>query len=370
MPTNARMQFKFWRNHFWRADLKSDATARLSLVGVFDFGSLRRHVIIAGTSTGPSSFKGKGRAHYMAMKTGKLVLLIVLPWTGQAFVTAPMSSTVHDKNSPRRTSTSSSRRHASRSICTFDKSDFALPTGEWPYSENDFNRLDQNDEYFYIQPRFVTHIDERAIESLTDFYKDEFESLNKEKLDVLDLCSSWISHLPTDIQYGRVVGIGMNEEELAANKQLTEWSVQDLNETPMLSQYKDNSFDVVCNVVSVDYLIKPRELFQEMNRVLRPGGVALMSFSNRCFPTKAVAMWLQADDIGRMTIVASYFHYSAPWKSIEALDIKLPPMQVPERPSFGEMFKDPAAGFAWMNTAASVQKANAGDPMFVVKGIK
>ena len=59
-----------------------------------------------------------------------------------------------------------------------------------------------------------------------------------------------------------------------------------------------------------------------MYRILKPGGIALMSFSNRCFPTKAIAMWLQADDIGRLTIVASYFHYSAIWSSIEAFDLK------------------------------------------------
>jgi hypothetical protein len=81
-------------------------------------------------------------------------------------------------------------------------------------------------------------------------------------------------------------------------------------------------------------------------------------------------MWLQADDIGRMTIVASYFHYSAQWRSIEALDIKLPPMKTPERPGLSEMFNNPSSGWAWMSTAASVAKSNAGDPMYVVKGIK
>lgn len=38
--------------------------------------------------------------------------------------------------------------------------------------------------------------------------------------------------------------------------------------------------------MSVDYLTKPIEVFQEMHRCLKPGGVAIMSFSNRCFPTK------------------------------------------------------------------------------------
>jgi ubiquinone/menaquinone biosynthesis C-methylase UbiE len=163
--------------------------------------------------------------------------------------------------------------------------------------------------------------------------------------------------------------VGMNEKELEANKQLTDFIVQDLNEQPKLSQLEDNSFDVICNVVSVDYLTKPLEVFEEMHRVLRPGGVALMSFSNRCFPTKAIAMWLQADDIGRLTIVASYFHYSAAWKSIEALDLK-DLQQVPERPSVGEILKNPAIGMAWMSAASAVTKTNAGDPMFVVKGIQ
>ena len=267
---------------------------------------------------------------------------------------------------------------AQRSICTFDSDDFTLSTGEWPYSAADMGRLDSSDDRgFYDTPRFVTHIDDRAIDALTDFYRAELATLALRKdgnVDVLDLCSSWISHLPDKtedvVPFGRVVGVGMNEEELAANEQLTEYYVQDLNEDPLLSRFDDNSFDAVCNVVSVDYLTQPREIFQEMHRILRPGGIALMSFSNRCFPSKAVAMWLQADDIGRMTIVASYFHYTAKWDSIEALDIIPEKVNTPERPKLEDMLKDPARGWAWMNTAAAVNKANTGDPMFVVKGVK
>jgi SAM-dependent methyltransferase len=282
-----------------------------------------------------------------------------------------------------------------RSICTFDQDDFtgSATGGEaaWPYSTADMNRLDNAvDAGFYTQPRFITHIDDGAIAQLTAFYAHEFEALllqkqqqqqpskkEEEKLDVLDLCSSWISHLPDTgttgaggVQYGRVVGVGMNKEELQANKQLSEYYVQDLNQQPMLTQLEDNSFDVVCNVVSVDYLTKPRLVFEEIHRILRPNGVALMSFSNRCFPTKAVNMWLQADDIGRLTIVASYFHYTADWKLIEAMDLKDVPLVAPGRPSFQEMVQNPNKGFAWMNTAAAVAKSNQGDPMFVVKGVK
>lgn len=272
---------------------------------------------------------------------------------------------------------SSTERGVSREICTFDESDFALPTGEWPYTAQDLNRLDNNDdEVFYDDPRFVTHIDDNAIQSLTDFYRDEIDDTLKQnngrKVDILDLCSSWISHLPKDRadSFGMVAGVGMNEEELAANEQLLVHYRQDMNKNPTLSQFQDESFDIVCNVVSVDYLTTPKQIFEETFRVLRPGGKALISFSNRCFASKAVAMWLQADDIGRLTIVGSYFHYSAKWSTIQALDIKKPPLDTPKRPSFQEIMSDPAKGFAWASTAAAVAKANSGDPMFAVKGIK
>ena len=130
----------------------------------------------------------------------------------------------------------------------------------------------------------------------------------------------------------------MTEQELAANAQLSEFVVQDLNENPTLSQFADESFNVVCNVVSVDCLTKSLEIFHEMHRVLRPGGIALMRFSNRCFPTMAIAMWLQADDIGRLTIVGSYYHYSARWSTIEALDLK-DTQPMPARPTAGDLMK-------------------------------
>ena len=94
-----------------------------------------------------------------------------------------------------------------------------------------------------------------------------------------------------------------------------------------------------------------------------------LHFQIQLFATKAVAMWLQADDIGRITIVASYYNYSAEWESIEALDIK-EKQPVPERPSTAEIMKNPSLGLAWMTAAGAVQKNNGGDPMFVVKGVK
>jgi SAM-dependent methyltransferase len=278
----------------------------------------------------------------------------------------------------------------SRFISSFDQtSDFQYSTGEWPYSDSDFVRIDgSNDSLFYETPRFVTHIDDAAIQSLTTYYQEEMSKFlnektattigkhpeNNAKLDILDLCSSWVSHLPEashEVRYGRVVGIGLNEQELRENSQLTEYYVKNLNDNPSLADlFDDQSFDIVCNVVSVDYLTQPLPIFQEIHRILRPNGIALISFSNRCFPTKAISMWLREDDIGRLSIVASYFHYAATWSSIEAYDIKIRVEAAPPRPSFTEMITDPSKGFAWLNTAAAIAKINSGDPMYVIKAVK
>merc|ERR1712190_671376 len=116
----------------------------------------------------------------------------------------------------------------------------------------------------------------------------------------------------------------MVEQELAANQQATEYAVRDLNREPLLP-YGNNEFDFVTNVVSVDYLTRPREIFSEMNRVLKPGGVAVMSFSNRCFPTKAINMWVKDmnDGPGHCKIVGNYFNFSPEngWGAITALDL-------------------------------------------------
>eukprot|EP00967_Tisochrysis_lutea_P071839 scaffold95575_cov30-Tisochrysis_lutea.AAC.1 len=236
----------------------------------------------------------------------------------------------------------------------FAPSDFPAPS--WPYTTRDMSRLDESGDFnFYSAPRFVTHIDDSAISALTQYYDDALP----EGCDVLDLCSSWISHLPPSKKLGKVVGLGMNAQELEANEQLTEWVLRDLNSEPSLP-FDDASFDAVLNVVSVDYLNKPREIFCEMHRVLRPGGAAIMSFSNRFFPTKAVKVWLDANDEERQRIVASYFRY-APldgWTDIMAIDLK------PKgRGADGNMLSANLLGlFGAMMPA--------GDPMFVVRANK
>jgi len=188
---------------------------------------------------------------------------------------------------------------------------------QWPFKPADFARQDESaDTNFYSQPRFVYHIDSYAVTALTKYYKSVF----KEGSEVLDICSSWVSHFPGDIALKRAVGLGMNDAELKENKQLTEYVLKDLNVDPVLP-FPENSFDYVTCVVSADYLNKPLEVFKEIGRVLKPGGMAIMSQSNRCFPTKAINIWLQTNDLEHIFIIGSYFHYAGAFNPPESLDI-------------------------------------------------
>ena len=158
---------------------------------------------------------------------------------------------------------------------------------------------DAPDSVFYDPDRFVTHIDHGAIESVGALY-EELELTGR----VLDLMSSWISHFRTPP--AELVALGMNPRELAANEAATSWLVHDLNRDPEIP-FDDDRFDQVVCCVSVDYLTRPIEVFRSVQRVLVPGGAFVVTFSNRCFPTKVVRGWMAADDAGRCRIVADYF---------------------------------------------------------------
>jgi SAM-dependent methyltransferase len=165
-----------------------------------------------------------------------------------------------------------------------------------------FDKADPSpDAEFYSFPRFVTHIDDEAIAAVTRTYRETLPAGGA----ILDLMSSWVSHLPDEIAYATVVGHGMNEEELAANPRLTRWFVQDLNIEPMLP-LDNRAFDGACLCVSVQYLQRPVEVFREVARVLRPGAPFVVSFSNRCFPTKAVAIWQSLPGPDQQRLVAAY----------------------------------------------------------------
>ncbi|XP_058215479.1 uncharacterized protein LOC131326642 isoform X2 [Rhododendron vialii] len=147
---------------------------------------------------------------------------------------------------------------------------------QFPFKEEDFQRFDESpDTLFYESPRFVTHIDDPAIAALTKYYSGVFPPSNTPGVAILDMCSSWVSHFPAGYKQDRIVGMGLNEEELKRNPVLTNYVVQDLNINPKLP-FEDNSFDVITNVVSVDYLTKPLDVFKEMRRILKPGGLVIM----------------------------------------------------------------------------------------------
>ena len=162
-----------------------------------------------------------------------------------------------------------------------------------------FARDDERpDPDFYATPRLVTHIDEGAVAAVGALY----DELGLDG-DVLDLMSSWVSHFRTPPR--RLTVLGLNAVELEANPVAAERVVQDLNADPVLP-FADASFDAVVNCVSVDYLVRPVEVLAEVARVLRPGGVSVCTFSNRCFPTKAVRGWLAVREQDRPELVAEY----------------------------------------------------------------
>ena len=178
-----------------------------------------------------------------------------------------------------------------------------------------------------LSPPFsVTHIDDLAIEAYRSFLASDILPPSGSGGAVLDLCSSWISHFPKAYGGARVAGLGMNEAELARNAALTEFTVRDLNADPRLP-YGDGEFDAITNCVSVDYLSQPFAVFAEMHRVLKPGGVAVCAFSNRMFPTKAVAVWTGTGDEDHARIVASFFHYAPEggWEAPQGRDITTRP---------------------------------------------
>jgi len=185
-----------------------------------------------------------------------------------------------------------------------------------PLPPNAYDRVDETpDPLFYAVPRMVVHIDAATIEALTAFYAE----MIPEGSDVLDLMSSWVSHLPQDLSLGRVAGLGMNAEELAANTALTEHFVQDLNSQPLLP-YEDESFDFVLNAVSVQYLKRPLEVFAEVARVLRPGGQSVVAMSHRCFPTKAIRAFQVPGGEERFRLVSLYHEDAQAFEQIEAID--------------------------------------------------
>jgi hypothetical protein len=201
----------------------------------------------------------------------------------------------------------------------------------WPYNPSDFTRQDSKpDTNFYSSPRFVTHIDDLAIASLTSYYSTVLPTSGR----ILDFCSSWISHYPAEIETAaqkrdlQITGMGMNEAELAANKILNAGRLLvDLNENPDIAgalenqgQQEDAKFDSSTCVVSIDYLTQPVPLLTSLRSATKPGGTVHLVISNRCFPTKAISRWLRVDEDERLQMVGDFLHFAG-WKGIEIVEV-------------------------------------------------
>ncbi|KAL3808180.1 hypothetical protein ACHAXA_006103 [Cyclostephanos tholiformis] len=216
-----------------------------------------------------------------------------------------------------------------------------------PFSSGDkssFSRLDSApDDVFYSVPRFVEHVDERAVESMTNYVSDR---LLRNGDSVLDLCSSWTSHIRPgrgkELGLKRVAGLGMNAMELEANPTLTEWTVMDLNSAKnggnvIRLPYDDGCFDVVMIQLSVDYLIYPLEVMREASRVLRKDGRIAVLFSNRLFLSKAVGLWTGSDDVDHAYTVGAYLHYcDGGFENIKAEDLSMRRQRGRERMIVGD----------------------------------
>ncbi len=175
------------------------------------------------------------------------------------------------------------------------------------FRPDSFTRTDESDDReFYKRDRMVGHLDSLALATVENIIG---RLVIEKDPAILDLMASWSSHLPAELRAAKVTGLGLNGNELARNEALSERIVHDLNADPHLP-FADGVFDVVLNTVSVDYLVKPFEIFAEAGRVLKPGGLFLVLFSNRMFPEKAVKVWVEASEAERVELVRLYFRKS------------------------------------------------------------
>jgi len=194
---------------------------------------------------------------------------------------------------------------------------------EAPFLPEHFRRKDEReDAIFYREARLLTHIDDAAIAATTRLYAE----LLPPDAEVLDMMSSWKSHLPLDVVRRRTIGLGMNEVELRENDQLDGYVVHDVNADPRLP-FKDDSFDAGVMTVSIQYLIRPVEVFADLARVLRPGAPFVVTYSHRIFPEKAIALWLSCNAEERARLIGAYFHFAGGWGEITAQDRSPDPIE-------------------------------------------
>ena len=171
------------------------------------------------------------------------------------------------------------------------------------WSDDPFARGDESpDDMFYTSPRLVDHIDNSCSRQIGEMYRRLLPHDGR----LLDLMSSWVSHLPAEFSSARITGLGMNRLELEQNPLLAETVIHDLNQNPQLP-FEDGLFDGIICTASIEYLISPVEIFNELARVLKPGAPLIITFSNRWFPPKAIRIWSMVHEFERVGLVLEYF---------------------------------------------------------------
>lgn len=204
------------------------------------------------------------------------------------------------------------------------------------FSDDPFARDDdQPDSRFYEAPRLVNHLDDTAISVITGLYAEQLAP----GMRVLDLMSSWTSHLP-DMSFSEVIGLGMNTEELHANKRLNRFVIQDLNHTPTLP-FDTGSLDAVICTASVEYLIDPFAVFAEISRILKPGGRVILTFSNRWFPPKAIRIWKELHEFERMGLVLEYLLQSGNIENLHTFSMRGLPRPETDKYYGQQLYSDP-----------------------------
>ena len=205
------------------------------------------------------------------------------------------------------------------------------------FADHPFRRPDENpDDQFYAQPRLVQHIDDTAIDTIRHLYGQ----LLQPGSTVLDLMSSWVSHLPEDLAITSLTGLGMNAAELQVNKRLSEYCVHDLNANPTMP-FDNRAFDAVICTVSVEYLSDPFKIFEEIHRILKPGGIFIVTFSNRWFPPKAINIWPQLHEFERMGLVLEFFLKSGQYTNLHTYSMRGLPRPADDKYASQMLFSDP-----------------------------
>jgi hypothetical protein len=232
------------------------------------------------------------------------------------------------------------------SIVTGDGPGMQLPyrwVAKDRYSPYPFQRINNDDTTFYQTPRMVNHLDDTAIDQVKSIYS----KLLRQNTRILDLMSSWTSHLPDTLDECQVTGLGLNLSELQANNQLARSVVHDLNREPILP-FTDNSFDAVICTASIEYLTRPLDVLAEIARVTLPGGLFITTFSDRWFPGKEIQPWAELHRFERLGLILDYYLKTGKFENLHTESLFGLPRPLTDKYAASLQFSDPIFA-VWAN---------------------